>query len=106
MTGTTPPRRPLWLPILGIGLAMTAAILLAVWLFPALLGVEIGPRVVYLVVLLGALIVGLGRSRIRAGAALRAALLWIVIGGALFVAYDLWTDPPDWLAGYVGTGSR
>ncbi|MBT5416193.1 MAG: hypothetical protein HOH66_13595 [Rhodospirillaceae bacterium] len=99
MTDPTPNRRSIWLPILAIGLALTAAVLLAIWLFPALFGVEIGPRMVYLVILLGALIVAFRGSRIGAGRALRFALLWIVIGAALFLAYDLWTDPPDWLAG-------
>ncbi len=99
MADRAPFGRPIWLTILVIGLALTAAILLATWLFSALLGVEIGPRLVYLVVLLGALLVMFRGWRMGMGTALRYAVLWIVIGAALYLAYDLWTDPPAWLAG-------
>lgn len=99
MAGPSPTRRPFWLTILVTGLVLTAAILLAAWAFPALLGIEIGPRVVYLIVLLGALLVVFRGWRMGPGTALRYAVLWIVIGGAIYLAYDLWTDPPAWLAG-------
>lgn len=99
MADRTPTGRPIWLTILLLGLALTAAILLAVWLFPALLGVEIGPRLVYLVVLLAALLLVFRGWRMGMGTALRYALLWLAIGGILYLAYDFWTDPPAWLAG-------
>jgi hypothetical protein len=99
MAGPAPHRRPFWLTILVTGLALTAAILLAAWALPALFGIEIGPRLVYLVVLLGALILVFRGTRIGTGTALRYALVWLAIGAALFLAYDFWTDPPSWLAG-------